>query len=78
LIRRKGKNLKIFYRTFNRISGQLGELLLTQNPKKKTEPELKFLIAFQHCFFRNCSLSATLSQKSAKFVTKNLIEKQFS
>ncbi len=31
--------------------------------KNQTEPRLKFLVAFQHCFFCNCSLSASSGQK---------------
>ncbi len=71
---RQKKNHKIFYRKFQWIGGQLGELVSIQNPKNKTEPGLKFLVGFQYCFFFNCSLSATLGQKSAKFVSKNLTE----
>jgi hypothetical protein len=31
-------------------------------PNNQTEPRLKFLVGFQHCFFCNFSLSATLGQ----------------
>ncbi len=78
LMRRKGKNSKIPYRAFQWIGGQLGELVLTQKPEEENWTRLKFLVAFQHSFFCNFSLSATLGQKSAKFMTKNLIEKQLS